>query len=145
MMKDCCLPLCPLYIYWSHFARNVYLTISSLPHKVLDWRRVKNEMLYLFPENYLFSASWSLNVPSIGIIPGAAQLLLLVIMTERAVDNWHTGCLGLFEGDVVGLLVRNMKNSALEFCIWYCQHFNSFFPLALLCLNLTVTLVTHMG
>lgn len=101
-MKNCCPLFCPLYISWSHFASNLYLTISSLPCKVLDWHRVKDEMPLLFPENYLFSTGQSLNVPSVGIVAGAEQFLLLVITTDRAVDNWHTGYLGLFE-DLVHL------------------------------------------
>lgn len=42
-------------------------------------------------------------MPPIGLIPGAEQLLLPVLTTARAVDNWHAGYLGLFEGDFVGL------------------------------------------
>ena len=56
-MKADYLPYCSLYLYWSYFAIILYLTISSLPCKFVNWHRIRDEMLCLFPENYLFSSS----------------------------------------------------------------------------------------
>ena len=134
MMKNCCLPYCPLYIYWSYFLEFYVWLYFHCPHKLLDWHRVKDEMLYLLPENYLFSSSWSLNVHWIDVIPGAEKLLLLIclyivccrllnleVICYIAIGSWHTWCLGLVgDGGLLVFCVYNMMNLALWFSIWRC-------------------------